>query len=87
MTYIPVPCPLCDGLVKRDEIRCTRCKTGWASVLRMCGEGVSRTQEHIVRLAALGEWTKENVIRNLQETIELYTLAERYYRQMEIELR
>jgi len=87
MKYIPVPCPLCDGLVDRKEIRCTRCTTSWESVLRMCGEGVSRTQEHIYSFAKHGEWTEEKVTQNIQTIIELFTLTGRYYRQMEIELR
>jgi len=87
MKYIPVPCPLCEGLVDRKEIRCVNCGVGWSSVLRMCGEGVSTTQEQIYRFTNQGDWILEKATQNIQTTIDLFTLAASYYRQMEIELR
>lgn len=85
MNYIPVPCPLCEGLVERETIKCTRCAVSWTSVLRMCGEGVNRTMEQIYNFTTYGDW--KDAVKSIQETIELYTIADRYYRQMEQELR
>ena len=87
MKYVPVPCPMCQGLVDREEIRCTRCGVGWSSVLRMCGEGVTSAQTRANKIAELGVWTKETVIENIQTVIDMFVLADKYYRQMEIELR
>ena len=87
MKYVPVPCPICDGLVDKDGIKCVRCLASWPSVLRMCGEGVSTAQERAIKIASLGVWRKDTIIENIQLVIENLTRADRYYRQMEIELR
>ena len=87
MKYIPVPCPVCSGLVDRHEIKCTRCGTGWPSVLRMCGEGVTGALERANKIAEIGVWKKDTILENIQTIIDMFTLADRYYRQMETELR
>ena len=87
MKYIPVPCPICEGLVVRDTIKCTRCGVSWPSILRMCGEGVSKAQTRANKIAEVGVWTKETVVENIQAVIDMFVLSDRYYKQMEIELR
>ena len=87
MKYLSVPCPICEGLVDRDTVTCSRCGVSWESVLRMCGEGVSKTEGFIVRLAESDRWKTESAVTLLQETIDNFTLVDRYYQQMERELR
>lgn len=86
MSYLPVPCPLCGGIVNRTAT----CSNGhsWESVKRMCGEAATSSIEHASQVANNGVWqNKEDVLRNIQTIIDDYERADKYYQQLEKELR
>ena len=86
MKYIAVPCPICEGLVEKSSVKCVNCGVSWESIIRMCGEGISRTEEYLYRLATgprVNISTLAEFMELSQEFIDQYTLISRYYQQME----
>ena len=59
--YLPVPCPRCGGLVRRDTVKCCGCGVSWESAYDLELEGAEVCSERAYKIASpLDICEKEN---------------------------
>ena len=57
--YLPVPCPRCNGLVRRDTVKCVSCGCQWPTAEEMEWDGAVETMGRACQIVELVGVTQE----------------------------
>jgi hypothetical protein len=79
MTLLPVPCPVCGGLVERPSVKCTRCGAQWITARELLFDGLCLFSDRANKIAECQEWdTVPAAVQGMQDVQDALAVRHKY---------